>query len=255
MAKNKFRFLSYSGFYITTTKDKRILIDPFLDDNEYCKTKVKDLGRVDLLLITHAAFDHYGDSAKVAKMYGSKVVCDGACALKLKDEGVKAEQIIETTWGLTVGAHDIKARAIENHHRSSNTLSNGINVVANPLAFIVYLEDGTRVYIAGDTAIFSDMKLQGELYRPHIGLINVCLQNPFPFLPHYYTGEMTPYEAALASHWLALDTAVACHYNDKNFEQVLEYLSIMEKMNSLGERVVKVIHPDIEEEFEYSKPV
>jgi L-ascorbate metabolism protein UlaG (beta-lactamase superfamily) len=254
MTKNKFKFLSYSCFYITTTKDVRVLIDPFLDDNNRCATKVKDLGRVDLLLISHAAFDHYGDSAKVSKMYGCKVICDGACKLKLIDEGVNPEQIMETTWGLTVGAHGIRVRAIENHHRSATTLANGIPVAANPLAFIVYLEDGTRLYNAGDTAIFSDMKLQGELYRPHIGLINVCLENPFDFLPFYYTGEMTPYEAALASHWLMLDTAVTCHYGDKNYEQVLEYLSIMEKMNTMGEQVVKVIHPNVEEEFEYSRP-
>lgn len=253
--KNKFKFLCYSGFYITTTKDVRILIDPFLDENDRVGTKTKDLGRVDLLLISHAAFDHYGDSAKVAKNYGCQVVCDGAVKLKLVDEGVDPKQIMETTWGLTVGAHGIRVRAIENHHRSATILSDGTPVSANPLAFIIYLEDGTRVYNAGDTALFSDMKLQGEIHRPHIGLINVCLENPFDFLPFYYTGEMTPYEAALASHWLMLDTAVTCHYGDHNYEQVKEYLEIMERMSTMGERAVKVISPKVDEEFEYSRPM
>ena len=73
-----------------------------------------------------------------------------------------------------------------------------------------------RFYHYGDTAIFSDMKLQAELYRPTIGCIGIANPqeilhlNPMP--GEMLTGEMSPYEGALAAQWLGLETVLPCHY-------------------------------------------
>ena len=97
------------------------------------------------------------------------------------------------------------------------------------------------------------MKLIGELHKPHVGLMNVTIENCFDFLPEFLTGEMTPYEAALACQWLHLDYAVACHYADKDNDDVREFerlLNLMRDQN--GEEAPKPVVMDPGGVFEYS---
>lgn len=256
--KNKFQFLSYAGYYVTTSKDYRIMIDPFLNENPRAPYKTDAVEKVDLIVVTHGAWDHVGDSAVIAKEHDAWVVCPDDVKFLLIDQGVNPDKILATAWGITVEVGEILVKPIENHHRSTVVLSDGNIVSSTPLAYILYLEDGTRVYISGDTAIFSDMKLQGELYKPHIGLINVCSDaieydtQPEPGKPRMIMGEMSPYEAALCTRWMNLDVVLPCHYQTKNNPQLKEYVDIMEH-TSFGENPkIEVAVLDIGETYEYS---
>lgn len=230
MKKNKFQFLTYAGFYIVTTEDTRILIDPFLDDNPNIHIKSDSFERIDLILVSHGPFNHVGDTAKLAKKHGCLVICPDDVKYLLMEEGVPENQLIKMCWGLAVERLGIRVKAIENHHRSLIKLPSGHFVSSTPLCFIITLQDGTRVYNSGDTALFSDMKLQGELYRPHVGLINVS--GDFVLDPDYCCAEMSPYEAALASQWLGVEVVLCCHYVSKTDEGVGEYLEIMRTMEA-----------------------
>lgn len=249
----KFQFLGIAGFLIISAKGTTVLIDPYMNDNKWCPLKVKDLDKVDLMLISHAAFDHFGDSAEIAIKFKCPVICGGDSKLLLIEKGVPPDQIIETVWGVTVKASGILVRAVESHHRSFVKLKDGTIVSAIPLGYMIYLDDGTRVYNASDTAIFSDLKLFGELYKPQIGLINVTVANVFDFLPTYYTGEMSAYEAALASKWLNLEYAIACHYVDKTVDDVQKFIKLLNNMTSDEELYVKPIAMKPGEIFEYEK--
>ena len=92
----------------------------------------------------------------------------------LIDEGVSPDQVAATTWGIVVEVAGLVVRPVECHHWSSGTLSDGRQVVGNPIAFIVETEPGVRIYHYGDTCIF-DMRLIGELYRPTVGLLGCTL--------------------------------------------------------------------------------
>ena len=248
-----FKFLGFSAFYITTHNDTRILIDPYLNDNPSSPLKANEFDRVDLILVSHAAFDHLGDTAEIAIKYKCPVICGGDSKLLLMERGVPAGQLIETVWGLTVKAAGIKVRPVESRHRSAAKLKDGTFVTALPLGFIIYLEDGTRVYNASDTALFSDLKLIGELHKPHIGLMNVTIENCFDFLPEFLTGEMTPYEAALASQWLGLDYAIACHYTKKDCPDVNQFVQLLDQMRNEDKPYVKPLAMNPGEEFIYKK--
>ena len=105
-------------------------------------------------------------------------------------------------------------RPVECHHWSSATLADGRIVTGTPLSFIVETEPDVRIYHFGDTAIFGDLRLIGELYVPTIGLIGCThpKQLPEPVLAGpgtILTGEMGPREAALAARYLGVDVAVA----------------------------------------------
>jgi len=229
----KFRFLGFSTFLLTTEDGIKILIDPFVDGNPKAPVKTSELPRIDLILVSHGAFDHMQDTAEIAGRDGSRIICGGETMNLLLDQGVPKQQITQTVWGLTVRQCGITVRPVVSMHRSSVRLSDGTAMDGFALGFIIYMPDGTRVYNASDTALFSDMKLIGELYKPQVGLINVTIENCFDFLPEFLTGEMTPYEAALASQWLGLEYAVACHYTGADNKDVREFESIL---NSTGKK-------------------
>ncbi len=194
---NTFQFLTYSGFRISTGAGYEILVDPFLDDNPDTQFQSTDFEKVDLILATHGAYDHVGDTGKIACRTGAWVVCPDDVKALLLQQGVPAEQIFAVPWGMTVNFGKIRVKPVENHHRTVVQLPEGGFVTSQPLAFMLWLEDETCVYIAGDTAIFSDMKLQAELYHPQIGLINavteVAEKIPTPRRPFVETGGMSPY--------------------------------------------------------------
>jgi L-ascorbate metabolism protein UlaG (beta-lactamase superfamily) len=216
----------------------RILIDPFLSENPLAPCSPDELEPPDLILVSHAAFDHYGDTAAIAKRTGAPVVCDTAVRFMLLDEGVSADQITATTWGIVVEVAGIVVRPVECHHWSSGTLSDGRQVVGNPIAFIVETEPGVRIYHYGDTSIF-DMRLIGELYGPTIGLLGCTLpkelSDRIPGPGTFLTGEMDADEAARAAEMLGVELAVACHYLAPD-EEVDRFLELVPRYDTTGRR-------------------
>ena len=74
------------------------------------------------------------------------------------------------------------------------------------MGFVISTEDDIRLYHTGDTAIFSDLRLIGELHRPHILMIGISS------VDEHFPAEMSINEAALATLWVAPDIVVAMHY-------------------------------------------
>lgn len=216
----------------------RVLIDPFLSQNPRAPCAPDDLESPDVILVSHAAFDHYGDTASIAKRTGAPVVCDAAVRAMLIDDGVPPEQVSATTWGIVVEAAGLPIRPVECHHWSSGTLSDGRQVVGNPIAFIVETEPGVRIYHYGDTCIF-DMRLIGELYRPTVGLLGCTLprelSHHIPGPATFLTGEMDADEAARTAEMLGLEIAVACHYLAKDAE-VDRFLELVPNYDTTGSR-------------------
>ena len=95
------------------------------------------------------------------------------------------------------------------------------------MAFVIYADEGVRFYHYGDTAIFSDMKLQAELYKPTIGAIGIAnpqeILHRFPMPGDMLTAEMNPYEGALSAHWLGLKTVLPCHYINPDHQDVRDF--------------------------------
>jgi L-ascorbate metabolism protein UlaG (beta-lactamase superfamily) len=206
------RFLGVAGFEIVS-ESHRILIDPFLTGNPLAPCSPDELEAPDVVLVTHAAYDHLGDAAAIARRTGAPIVCGADVRLKLIDEGLPEGQIQATVWGVVVEVAGVVVRPVECHHWSVATLSNGQTVTGTPLAFIVEPEPGVRIYHYGDTSYF-DMSWIGELYGPTVGLLGcttpVELVDPGP--GRVLTGEMSPDEAARAAEALGVDVAVPCHF-------------------------------------------
>jgi L-ascorbate metabolism protein UlaG (beta-lactamase superfamily) len=212
----RIRFHGVAAYEIVTRARLRILCDPFLDQNPDAATKSGGFDKVDLVIVSHAAFDHLGDTDKIAARYGCPVICGGEVKAWLMDRGIPADQIRATTWGIRVKVAGVEIQPLECHHWSQFRLRDGSFISGVPMAYIVYADDNVRFYHYGDTAIFSDLKLQAELYRPNIGCIGIANPqeilhlNPMP--GEMMTAEMSPYEGVLATEWLGLETVLPCHY-------------------------------------------
>lgn len=209
----RIRFLGVAGYEIDGPAG-RILVDPFLTGNPLAPVSPAEVDRPDVILVSHAAYDHLGDAAEIALRTDAPVVCGGDVRLHLLDAGVPDERIRPTVWGIVVRVGGVLVRPVECHHWSMRVL-NGSAVTGTPLAFIVEPEPGVSVYHYGDTAIF-DMRLFGELYRPTVGIFGCT--NPTELLEEdagageLLTGEMDPDEAALAAEMLGVQMAIASHY-------------------------------------------
>jgi L-ascorbate metabolism protein UlaG (beta-lactamase superfamily) len=223
----KIRFLGVAGYELITSKNQHILVDPFLDENPGAPCKSHELEQVDLICVSHAAFDHLGDTEKIAKRTGAPVICGGEVKAYLMAKGLPSDQLRATVWGIAVEVAGIKVQPVECHHWSQIRMPDGTFASGLPMGFVIYTDPGVRFYHYGDSAIFSDLKLIGELYKPTIGAIGIA--NPVEILHmidapgKMLTAEMSPYEGALAAQWLGLKTVLPCHYINPDHDDVREF--------------------------------
>src|SRR5258708_18638315 len=202
----RIRFFGVAAYELITEAGLHILIDSFLDEKPGSPVKSAELPRVDLILVSHAAADHLGDTEAIAKRTGAPVICGGEVKAYLMAKGIPAEQIRATTWGIAVEVAGIRVQPLECHHWSQIRMPDGTFASGVPMAFVVYTDPGVRFYHYGDTAIFSDLKLQAELYQPTVGCIGIANpeeilhRNPMP--GRMLSAEMNPREAAMAARWL-----------------------------------------------------
>ncbi len=235
------RFLGASGYEVVGPRH-RVLLEPFLRHNPVAPYTPDTVPAPDVILVSHGAWDHFGDTAEIAARTGAPVVCPGDVAEKLFEEGLPVEQVRPVIWGVCYAFGDFVVRPVECHHWSSVTLRDGRVVAGVPLSFIFDTEPGVRIYHFGDTTIFPGMQMIGELYAPTVGILG-CAQTdglPDPGAGALLTGEMNPDEAALAADWLGVRDVVPTHYVNPGPE-VEELRRRIPVHDSTGTRVVHVL--------------
>lgn len=151
----KLRYLGHSAFELTGTDGTKILIDPYLDGNPQATLK-SDQVQADFIVVTHAHGDHLGDTLKIAKRCNSTVICVAELAGYLAGKGLK-------TQGMQIGgAHEFpfgRVKLTLALHGSQTPDGHYAGLAAGALILI----DGSCIYHTGDTGLFGDMRLIGEL--------------------------------------------------------------------------------------------
>ncbi|MBJ8109862.1 metal-dependent hydrolase [Bacillus cereus group sp. N6] len=193
--------VSYHGHSVVKieTNGKVILIDPFLTGNPTTDLKAEDV-KVDAILLSHGHGDHVGDTVELAKKNNAVVVAPFELATFLSWQGVNTHPMH------IGGSHEFdfgKVKFTQAFHRSSyiDEENKTITYTGMPAGILFTAEEKT-VYHAGDTALFSDMKLIGELNNIDIA-----------FLPIGDNFTMGPEDAVLAAKWTQAKTVVPMHYN------------------------------------------
>lgn len=149
-------WLSHGGWMIET-EEHRILLDPFLTDNPAAKIPVQQLPKVDHILISHGHFDHVADAATIAKQHDATIVA----IYEIADWFTKTQNV-ESTVGMNIGGQiELPFGSVKmTPALHSSQLPDG-SYGGEPAGFLVTIQ-GTRIYFACDTALFSDMKIYAE---------------------------------------------------------------------------------------------
>ncbi|KJS23517.1 MAG: hypothetical protein VR72_01500 [Clostridiaceae bacterium BRH_c20a] len=203
--------------------DHKIFIDPLLKDsvvpNPYCDLGVDDIGKLDLILVTHGSYDHLGSAIPLTKKTGATLVGARDVVTKAISEGVSKEKTKRVTQGVKHDLGWVCIKAVRAEHVSFTDYGSSF-LTGVSLGYIInFPNSDARIYHMGDTAIFGDLKLIAELYKPNIILI------PIGMFPGAIT-EMEPWEAAIAVSWLNPTVAIPIHY-DKETQK--EYPEIFKK--------------------------
>ncbi len=151
----KLRYFSHSSFMITTQAGQTILIDPFLDDNPTSPIS-SDAVDADFIILTHAHGDHLGDGFKIAKRTNALFICVNELANYCSNKGFRAHNM-HIGGGRTFPFGRLKFTIA--HHGSMTP----DNTYGGEPAGVILTIDGTTLYHTGDTGLFYDMKLIGEM--------------------------------------------------------------------------------------------
>lgn len=196
---NKITWLGHSTFQITTPSGKVILIDPWVMGNPVCPEPLKKLSRLDVMLITHGHGDHIGDAVALAKAHDPEIVGIYEMCLWMESKGFKKTRPMSKGGTQKVG--EIEVTMVHAIHSSGIEDDGKVIYGGEPCGYVIRLPGGLSLYHAGDTTVFGDMKLIGELYAPELA----CLP-----IGDLYT--MGPREAALAIRLLGVRQVVPMHY-------------------------------------------
>ncbi len=192
-------WLGHATVLVQTARGTNILIDPFIEHNpKYPKDFVLP-AKIGYILLTHGHGDHISDVTPVAGKHGSTVVAIYELAAYVESRGVA--HAIGMNIGGTVQLDDVAVTMVEARHSAGAQDEDGTHYVGVAAGYVLTVTDGPVLYHAGDTAVFGDMKLIRELYRPELAML--------PIGGHFTMG---PKEAALATRYLAPEAVLPLHF-------------------------------------------
>lgn len=138
------------------TDGQRLLIDPFFTGNPAASTKADEVA-ADFILVTHGHGDHVGDAIQIAKRTGATVIANAEISSWMGRQGVENTHAQHIGGGYHYPFGYLKL-TLALHGSALPDGSNG----GNPVGFLLTTNDGKKIYLAGDTGLFGDMRLIGE---------------------------------------------------------------------------------------------
>lgn len=157
-------FLGHSAFLVEGDK-ARIVFDPFLSGNPLAKMKAADI-KVDYVILTHGHGDHLGDALEIARANDATIIAPNELALYCESKGAKVHPMhIGGAFNFPFG----RVKLTIAHHGS---MAPDGTYTGNPAGVLLTMDDRT-FYHAGDTALFYDMKLIGEMNQIHLAALPI----------------------------------------------------------------------------------
>ncbi|MDE3200605.1 MAG: metal-dependent hydrolase [Acidobacteriota bacterium] len=195
----KVTWLGHSTVLVSTPKGTNLLIDPFIQHNPKFPKDFSLPESLPYILLTHGHGDHISDAVPVAQKHDSSVLAIYELADYIGRRGVT--KTIGCNIGGTVQLDDVAVTMVEAKHSAGAIDDDGTHYVGVAAGLVLTIANGPVLYHAGDTTVFSDMKLIAELYHPEVAML--------PIGGHFTMG---PYEAALAAKFLAPQLILPLHF-------------------------------------------
>jgi L-ascorbate metabolism protein UlaG (beta-lactamase superfamily) len=197
----RFTWYGHACIEVVTSAGTVVLIDPWFGNPRSPKA-ADAVRRLDVLLVTHGHGDHLGDAIELAARLGPTWPTIHELSLWAGPQAGRGTTVIGMNKGGTVEAAGLRVTMVHAEHSAGGPVEgSGAVYLGEPVGFIVELEDGLRLYHAGDTDVFGDMALIRELHRPDLAFL--------PIGGHYTMG---PQAAAKAVELLGVTRVVPIHY-------------------------------------------
>lgn len=207
----KLRYFSHSAFQITTNSKKKILIDPFLDGNPTSPVKSNEID-ADFIILTHAHGDHLGDAFKIAKRCNSLFICVNELANYCASKGFQAHNMhIGGSYNFDFG----RVKFTIAHHGSITP----DNYYGGEASGVVLSIDGKYLYHTGDTGLFYDMKLIGEMTPIDYMLLPIGDNFTMGIIDATKAVELTNPKVAIPMHY---NTFSVINANPQEFKKNVE---------------------------------
>jgi L-ascorbate metabolism protein UlaG (beta-lactamase superfamily) len=194
-------WLGHAAFRFDTPGGKRVYVDPFLEGNPRCPEGEQQPERVDLIALTHGHDDHVGSTVELAQRFDCPVVALVELRGWLSTKGLSSDMSQAPNKGGTAEVGGVKITLTDANHSSSAFEDGRFLYLGEPAGLVIEVENGTKLYFAGDTNVFGDMQLIGRIYEPDVAIL--------PIGDHFTMG---PREAAVALELLGARRCIPCHY-------------------------------------------
>lgn len=175
----RLQWFGQSAVKLTSPAGKVIVIDPFIRNNPVLPERLRELerlGPVDLILVTHAHGDHWGDTAELARRTGAPVGLNADFGNTIRTLGIlPGGQLIRFNKSGPIRpiGDGITVTMVHAEHSSDFVHESTVHPGGEPGGYIIELENGFTVYHMGDTGVFGDMAWIGEYYQPDLALVPI----------------------------------------------------------------------------------
>jgi L-ascorbate metabolism protein UlaG (beta-lactamase superfamily) len=200
MTDTTLTWLGHGSFRIDSPGGKRIYLDPWLG-NPKCPEGEREPERMDIVAISHGHGDHLGELVELARRFSPAIVAIFELGHWLEWQGVPSASSLGMNKGGTVDVDGVKFTMTNAHHSGGLIGDREITYLGDPAGYVIELEDGLKIYFAGDTCVFGDMQLIGRIYEPDLAIL--------PIGDHF---TMSAREAAVALELLGVKRCVPGHY-------------------------------------------
>lgn len=221
-----------------TSQDEVLLIDPWFNGNPVCPIKPEDLKQVDIVAVTHGHFDHFGDTLEICRRFKAKLISTPEIAWYADGKGIpRGEQGLGLGYGGKLKVEGFTIAMLPAVHPCAlygdEWDSKKVFIPdGGPASYVITTPDGKVIYHAGDTALFSDMKLINDRFQPQLGLLPICGRY-----------NMDTVDAATATQWMGLKFVIPMHYNT-NPDLVAEPKELIDLFKAKGiDSEVVILNP------------
>lgn len=227
------RYFGVAFFEVKTEDGRTILIDPCITLCPGSPVKVEEFKAPGAILVTHSALDHIGDTLKILRNNNATpLICPRNVKTYVTRNGLAHAEIRPMVAGMMREAAGVKIKAFQTLHGGYLECDDGLCLADVSLAYMLYLRPDLKLLHMGDTALTTDLKMIGEIYKPDVALVPIGK----------FVGaetELNAYEAAVAVSWLNVKKAIPMHFDPET--QAASPLEFAEHVKTMAPGV-EVIH-------------